>query len=299
MRYDNDETPRWVRYCRTRYGLARAIPMTENEARPDGAKVLNRALPTWAIDALLIGMPEGASSRKVWGSLVRVSMAAQERGWTQTEFEAEVTKRERRKNAFGHRRLMQHRLWIQLVERSRDNRHAHKQLARAWDAGVENRMNLGLRTKSDLIADAIERAYIWSDRLTEGKDGLSDSEALVMSYVLAFVEKRQITRVTCPSREVAQFTGVPKSTVHRTLKALVAKGFLEQFSRGIWAKDPSIRKAAIYSLGDPLSLRYGGRGAPSVKADSWKRYVPERDSEEVMRSRERGICTWFHRGRPA
>jgi hypothetical protein len=44
-------------------------------------------------------------------------------------------------------------------------------------------MNEGFRAADDLIADAVERAYRWEDRLTEGKDGLPDSEALVMSWI--------------------------------------------------------------------------------------------------------------------
>lgn len=276
----------------------RAVSLSDVEAQ-GVTRSQNRALPSWAIDALLFGMPKCTSAKKIWGKFVSVSMAAQERGWTQTEFESEVIKRERRKNKVGQKRLMQHTLWTQLVATSRDEGHALKQLERAWAVGIDNRMNLGFRTRADLVADAIERAYGWTDRLVEGKDGLSETEMRVMSYVIAFVEKRQMSRVTCPAREVEEFTGIPRSTVHRTFKRLTNKGFLEQFSRGIWAKDASIRKAAIYGLSDPLSLRYGGRGAPSRKIDAWKRYVPERDSEEWARAHQRGVCVWGHGLTPA
>lgn len=226
---------------------------------------LNRAIPSWAIDWLLLGMPRYTPATKIWGRLVSIAMAAQERGWTQMEFINEVTKTERGTNEIGQKRLMTHRLWTQHLACSRNEAHAYKQLDRAWAKAIENRMNLGFRTKADLVADAIERAYGWDDRLTEGNDGLGDNEALVMSYVIAFIEKREMSRITCSSREVADYTGLPKSTVHRVLKSLTDRGFLVQFSKGIWSEKTSTRKAAIYGLSDPLSLRYGGRGGPSEK----------------------------------
>ena len=59
-----------------------------------------------------------------------------------------------------------------------------------------------------------------------------------MSYVIAFIEKRQMSRVTCAAREVGEFTGLPKSTAYRALKSLTEKGFLVQFSRGTRSKTP-------------------------------------------------------------
>jgi hypothetical protein len=89
-------------------------------------------------------------------------------------------------------------------------------------------------------------------------------------YVIAFIEKRQMSRVTCSVREVGEFVNIPKSTAYRALKSLTDKGFLVQFSRGTRSKTPGNRRAAIYGLGDPLNLRYGGRGGPSTKANAYK-----------------------------
>jgi hypothetical protein len=262
------------------------------EHADDGTETPNRAIPQWAIDALLFGMPKYTSAGRIWGRMVSIAMSAQARGWTRNQFFNEVTKTERRKNAIGQTRLMQHKLWTQLVACSRDEGHALKQLDKAWAQAIENRMNEGFRTAEDLIADAVERAYAWDDRLTEGKDGLPDNEALVMSYVIAFIEKRKMSRVTCSAREVGEFVNIPKSTAHRALKGLTDKGFLMQFSKGTWSKNASKRKAAIYCLGDPYSLRYGGRGAPSAKAYAYKHFVAERDSEEWERLLHRGVCVW-------
>jgi len=114
----------------------------------------NRALPQWAIDSLLFGVPKYTSAPKIWGWMVSIAMSAQARGWTQMQFINEVTKTERRKNAIGQKRLTEHKLWLQLKACSRDEGHALKQLEKAWAQGVEHRMNEGFRTAEDLIADA-------------------------------------------------------------------------------------------------------------------------------------------------
>jgi DNA-binding IclR family transcriptional regulator len=75
-----------------------------------------------------------------------------------------------------------------------------------------------------------------------------------MSYIIAFIEKRRMTRVTCSAREIGAFVNIPKSTAYRALGTLTDKGFLVRVSRGRWSKDPGKRLAAIYSVGDPLQL---------------------------------------------
>ena len=112
-----------------------------------------------------------------------------------------------------------------------------------------------------------------------------------MSYVIAFIEKRQMSRVTCSVREVGEFVNIPKSTAYRALKSLTGKGFLVQVSRGTWSKKPGNRRAAIYGLGDPLNLRYGGRGGPSAKAYAYKHFAVERDSPEWSGSTTEGCAS--------
>jgi hypothetical protein len=81
-------------------GLAADRRLTVNQ------ETLNTAIPSWAIDSLLFGMPKYTSATKIWGRIVSVAMAAQERGWTPNEFVNEVTKTERRKNDIGQKRLL-------------------------------------------------------------------------------------------------------------------------------------------------------------------------------------------------
>ncbi len=251
----------------------------------------NRALPPWAIDELLFGMSKYASATRIWGRLLSIAMSAQARGWTQIQFTNEVTKIERRKDRTGRKRLTEHKLWRQLKACSRDEMHAFQQLDKAWAQGIEHRMNQGFHTAQDLIASAVEAAWAWDERLNEGEDALLDIEALVMSYVIASIEKRQMSRVTCPAREVAVYARISKSTAYRTLKSLTEKGFLVQFSRGSSSKTPGSRRAAIYGLGDPLNLRYGGHGAPRSNADAYQHsYEVERDGGEWVH--HRGLCIW-------
>ena len=82
---------------------------------------------------------------------------------------------------------------------------------------------------------------------------------------------------------------IPKSTAYRALKSLTEKGFLVQVSRGTSSKKPGNRRAAIYGLGDPLNLRFGGRGGPSAKAYAYKHFAEERDSPEWEWVHHRGV----------
>jgi hypothetical protein len=143
-----------------------------------------------------------------------------------------------------------------------------------------------------------ERARLAHLTLCRAPETEITEAATVMAYVIAYIEKREMVRVTCPVREVGDFAGIPKSTAARALKSLTEKGFLMQFSRGFRSKDTSMRKAAIYYLSDPFSLRYGGRGAPSATMDVWKHYVADRDAPEWVRLRERGGCVLRSRNRP-
>ncbi len=75
---------------------------------------------------------------------------------------------------------------------------------RPWAAGVANANDVAERTKEDIRADAVERAFMWTDRLTDGLDGLSAKETAVMQYVITETERRAMPRVTCPGRVVAE-----------------------------------------------------------------------------------------------
>jgi hypothetical protein len=215
--------------------------------------VLDRALPTWAIDLLMFGMPESEKpdATKVWGAFVRIAMSARARGWTKVEFDSEVDRNERRKGKNGARRWTSHRLWWQLKGFSRDDHNAFKSLDRAWEAAGENLRGSTMRTPEDLKASAVETAYLWSDRLLAGGDGLTDVESRVMEYVIVETERRGRTRVTCPARGVGEYAKVSAMVALRTLKKLTVQGLLVQHSAGRGGGNPSSRRAAIYSLTDP------------------------------------------------
>jgi hypothetical protein len=148
----------------------------------------NRALPQWAIDSLLFGTPRYTSAPKIWGRMVSIAMSAQARGWTQMELRSPRTSAARTASARSAARSTSSgpRWSPTAITRSRI-------WTRPGSRPMENRMNEGFRTADDLIADAVERAYRWEDRLTEGKDGLPDSEALVLSWialVLSWIGRR-------------------------------------------------------------------------------------------------------------
>ena len=71
-----------------------------------------------------------------------------------------------------------------------------------------------------------------------------------MSYVVAETERREMLRVTCPGRDVAEFAKIPHRTAARILKTLTRKGFLIKHYDGLGGPS-STGKAAIYELADP------------------------------------------------
>ncbi|MGV0787567.1 hypothetical protein ABQF33_11655 [Mycolicibacterium sp. XJ2] len=125
-----------------------------------------------------------------------------------------------------------------------------KTLHRAWDVGVANIDDVAMRSKQDLHDNAIERAYLWADRLTDGLDGLTDAEVAVLGYVISQTEQRGMMRVTCPSRAVGEHAKVSTMTAHRILGSLVERGLLVRHSKGRAGRQGN-RRAAIYGLVDP------------------------------------------------
>lgn len=235
---------------------------------PLGRRSINRALPTWAIDLLMDGVPTYTPAPKIWGSVVSLAMCAQARGWSQMEFITEFTSRTTRKNKAGQKRTVNHKLWDQVQAYSKHGNSGMRELDKAWEAAKTNRLSgEGLITPEDLLQNAIENAWAWETRLDEGKDGLSVSEVAVMSYVITEIERRGMSRVSCPCRVVGDFAKLSHATAARTLKSLTEKGFLNQFSKGVYAKNPATRRAALYSLSDAFTLRIGGRGEPAAKAE--------------------------------
>lgn len=216
------------------------------KSHPGDFPPLNRALPGWAVDAILGGLPEpqARNRRQLWGMCVRIAMSAQRRGWNESEYLTEVTSRK-------------HGLWRQLTTR-RDGRtypdpKGYKELRSAWQAATLNVNCVGPRPREEIAADAVELAFAWVDRITDNTDELSPVEAGVMGYVIAETERRGMLRVTCPGREVAEFAKVPHRTAARTLGRLTERGLLIKHSSGRRGSG-SNRKAAIYGLADPHTL---------------------------------------------
>ena len=208
---------------------------------------LCRALPGWAVDTILFGIPEkeARDGRRMYGACVGIAMSAQVRGWGESEYLTEISSR-----TTG--------LWRQLTTRRdgrpRADKVGYKELRTAWRAAVLNLNGLGTRTRDQVAADAVELAFMWVDRLTDGTDDLSETEANVMRYVVAETERRGMLRVTCPGREVAEFAKVPHRTAARVLAWLTACGLLIKHSPGRRGRAGSSGRAAIYGLVDPGSI---------------------------------------------
>lgn len=209
---------------------------------------LNRALPGWAVDYIQFGFPEDQARdrRKLWGACVRIAMSAHRRGWSESEYLTEIT-------------LRKHGLWRQLTTR-RDGRpypdaKGYKELRSAWEAARLNVNDVGSRTRDEIASDAMDLAFMWVEWITDHPGQLSDIEAGVMGYVISETERRGMLRVTCPGREVAEFSKTSHRTAARVLNRLVERGLLIKHSPGRrWKKGSPSGRAAIYGLADPENL---------------------------------------------
>ena len=203
---------------------------------------LCRALPGWATDAIRFGIPEkeARDQRRVWTMAMKIAMSAFRRGWSESNFTTEVI-------------VGEHGLWRQLTTRPdgrpMSKKSGYKSLSSAWEAARINANNVGVRTKEQIAADAVELAYKWVDRVTDGVDNLSDVERGVMGYVIAETERRGYLRVTCPCREVAEFSKTSPMTAARALNRLAERGLLVKHSPGRRGTGNG-RRAAIYGLPD-------------------------------------------------
>lgn len=207
---------------------------------------LNRALPGWAVDAILGGLlgPQARDRRKLWGMCVRVAMSAQRRGWSESEYLTEISARK-----YG--------LWRQLTTR-RDGRpypdkFGYKELRSAWEAARLNVNDVGIRTRDEIASDAMDLACSWVEWITDNPGQLGEIEASVMGFVIAETERRGMLRVTCPGREVAEFAKTSHRTAARVLSGLANRGLLIKYSPGRRGTG-SNRRAAIYGLADPKTL---------------------------------------------
>ena len=215
---------------------------------------LNRALPTWAVNALETGV-EGSrpDARKVWARFVSIAMSARRRGWTEFQFLDEVWSQETRIVKGGNKVFGFWPLTIQLLTSVKGNMgRAHREIDGAWLTAGDNLLSAGTRmTTEEYINEAIATALAWMERLDENPDGLSVTQVLVMRYVCDAVIKRRNRKVTCPCREVGSATGLSYRTANYTLRELAGrKGFLVLHHRGTHSGDPKYRRAAIYSLGE-------------------------------------------------
>ena len=223
---------------------------------------INRALPSHILHILATGAPgRNPGARQVWGKVVSVAMSARRRGWTEMQYIDEVWSKKTRRGDDGRKTHGYWPLTNQLLVSAKGNElRAHREVERAWKTAGDNLLQEhSLKTPEDFIADVIESAYAWEDRLDEGVDNLSITQKRVMLYVTTSVSKRRNSKVTCPCREVGAAAGIPYRTANYTMRHLADKGFLNLHDKGTHSADPKNWKAAIYSLSDSFSLPHGGR----------------------------------------
>ena len=243
--------------------VQRATGSLSLQADEPETPALDHALPAKHFDRLRLGVPrDRVEPRLVRNVFVSIAMSAQRRGWTQNEFIGLATTR----TWWKHNAITMtgsYGLWAQLGSMSR---RPMRDLDKAWEQAASNLRGEGMWTYEDVRANAVEAAWAWADRLAAAVDDLEVTEAMVMHYVVDQVEKRGMSEVTCPCREVAAHVGCNKNTAFRKLRDLTERGLLIQESPGHASKKKFVTdkitgktkteivggQAAIYRLADPF-----------------------------------------------
>ena len=228
----------------------------DDEPEVIGVAALDHALPAKHLDRLRRGVPQDRLEPKtVYNAFVSVAMSAQRRGWGEGEFVGHVTS-ETWSTVNGHKMRHPYGLWAQLCALSR---RPYQDLASAWEQAAANLRDDAMWTTEDVRSAAVETAWAWGDRLLAGVDRLDPIDAKIIDYVIVWTEKRGRSEVTCPYRDVGDHAGISKTTAHRRMRRLTARGLLILENPGHASTKKFVNgkvtlvggKAAVYRLGSP------------------------------------------------
>ena len=190
-------------------------------------------------------------------------MSACRRGWTRNEFVDVVTKCEKKKDARCRKWWIEHRPWVQLRSYNSSDKAAFKALDKAWEATIENLNGVVMRHEGRDPRRRRRAGFLRADRITDGVDGLTETEAAVIGYVMSETERRGMMRITCPPRAVDEYAKVSAMTASRTLAALTAKGPRVQYSPGRPSKAGN-RRGSHLRAGRPRHLPAPPQWLPGV-----------------------------------
>lgn len=187
---------------------------------------LRRALPGWAVDRIRDGVPptdlRARGDRAVFAALVSTAMSAIQREIAYAEWHGLII--ETRSNLGRQARLSKGRTDI-----GRDR--LARQLRRAWAAAAANVATSPRLTCSRI--KAVSQALLFNIEAADEWTGTAEPlDRKVYAHALAEAARRGTTSPVLPVREVEQATGVPRSTVYRSLSRLQEAGLLTLKCRG-------------------------------------------------------------------
>lgn len=188
------------------------------------------ALPSWALDLIAFGIEESDSRVPLFGATLSLASSAVARGFTETDFRNALQDGVR-----TGKPQPSNQLWQQITHRRRRKlgwNSVNHFLTKAWQWAVEN-VARGMDSPQR-EADLLALAERWSHAIGDPTFNLSQTETLVLEYVVSETARRKYRYVTCPGRAVAEYCGVPHTTAVEALDSLRKKGILLRKSRGIW-----------------------------------------------------------------
>lgn len=240
--------------------MAQSAPNVQSNttaARP------RRALPPWAIDSIVQGVPAAvireSGDKAVWQLLGRVALSALNAGWTRNEWLDEVT---RPRSGLGN----QVRLTVKGKERNA--RQMYKTLDSAWDRATARHKASPAWTKANVAAEVEERAQAIRAAIQDPDNRLPDAQRLVLEYVMEQAIAKGCTVVNLPRRAVVEATGLKEKAVRIALAQLSECDWppMPLVERGRPAGANSrVRKANAYGMPAPAALHaYLGRETRQV-----------------------------------
>jgi hypothetical protein len=219
--------------------------------------VSERALPAWARDVMVDGVPQAelreSGDRAINRWLLKTAMSAINCGQDRIRWEEQL---ESADSTLG--------LQVRRDKRKMKRPAAtiRKTLDKTW-ARAEEIVNQGEGwTKEDVIVIVKERVTVLRNIVADPDANLRDVDRAVLSHAADEAERRELPRVALPLRQVIQATGLGARTVRNSLDRLGSGPLLRIYRRGTPirpgspdGRTPAVAgKATLYELPTPADV---------------------------------------------
>lgn len=222
------------------------------------------SLPTHVNDLIIGGVatpPRGSAfltGKPVWKALCSTACSAQMRGWSFAEWQAHVLNP---RNGLGQQ------VAAGQAGRQLDRRAAERHLLKAWKSAEAYLSAVSLLEYAE-DRRAQVRELEQAIRRLGAPNGLEPGDLEVLLHAVALGELHGSREVRMPWRSVKAGTGLGQTKIQNALRRLREIRALHRVERGVAAKDPRARRAAVYRLPSAAQWERLVSAAPAKAAKS-------------------------------